>query len=238
VTPRRAQEPARLLLTCEHGGNRIPPRWAGLFRGHRDALDSHRGYDIGAARVAELMAKRLGAPLFVARISRLLVDLNRSPHHPLRFSEVTRALPADERARIEREHYAPHRAAVEDAVAAALRRSSVVVHVGVHSFTPVLHGVVRRADVGFLYDPRRKRERDLSVAWHAALEHAAPAYVVRRNYPYRGVADGFTTALRRAHPASRYVGIELEINQARLGSGRELDRMANLLATSLEAVLR
>jgi predicted N-formylglutamate amidohydrolase len=238
VTSRRVRGPVALLLTCEHGGNRVPPRWAALFRGRRGALASHRGYDIGAAAVAELMAEELGAPLFVARTSRLLVDLNRSPTHPRRFSEVTRVLGSDERDRIEREHYTPHRAAVQKAVGDALRASSRVVHVAVHSFTPVLDGIVRRADVGFLYDPARAGERALVEAWRVSLGRAAPAYVVRRNYPYRGVADGFTTALRRVHAASRYIGIELEMNQARLGTTRDREHMAGLLARSLQVALR
>jgi predicted N-formylglutamate amidohydrolase len=237
VTSRRAQGPVRLLLSCEHGGNRIPRRWAALFADHDAALRSHRGYDIGAARVAELVARALAAPLFVARTSRLLVDLNRSPSHPRRFSAITRVLDEDERERIEREHYTPHRTAVESAIVDSLRRSSRVVHVAVHSFTPVLDGVERRADLGLLYDPRRAGERALAAAWRVSLERDAPACVVRRNYPYRGVADGFTTALRRVHPASRYVGIELEMNQARLGSARDREHMAGLLARSLEAAL-
>jgi predicted N-formylglutamate amidohydrolase len=40
-----------------------------------------------------------------------------------------------------------------------------------------------------------------------------PELTVHRNAPYRGVADGHTTALRRVCPAQRYIGIELEVNQ-------------------------
>jgi hypothetical protein len=45
------------------------------------------------------------------------------------------------------------------------------------------------------------------------MQHIAPAFSVRRNYPYRGTADGFTTYLRRQLSSSPYLGIELEINQ-------------------------
>jgi len=237
VTSRRASRSVALVLSCEHGGNRIPPRWGKLFRGQEAALLTHRGHDIGAARVAALVAKELGAPLFVARTSRLLVDLNRSLHHPRVFSDVTRALPEEERERIVREHYTPHRRVVEDAITAALRRSRSVVHVAVHSFTPILEGEVRRADVGLLYDPSRERERALCAEWRARLASAAPACVVRCNYPYRGTADGFTTALRKVHSPSRYAGVELEMNQARLGSLRDEARMAHLLAATLADAL-
>jgi hypothetical protein len=35
---------------------------------------------------------------------------------------------------------------------------------------------------------------------------------VRRNYPYLGKADGFTTYLRRHFPVDRYAGVEFEVN--------------------------
>ncbi len=137
-----------LIITCEHGGNRLPDRWAPLFRGRAAWLRSHRGYDIGAAAVALRLARRLDAPLFVARTSRLLVDLNRSLHHPRLFSEVTRPLPKEERQRIVERHYEPHRSAVEHAIFRATKRGAKVLHVGVHSFTPVWDGAPRRTIPG------------------------------------------------------------------------------------------
>jgi predicted N-formylglutamate amidohydrolase len=70
-----------LLITCEHGGNSVPPRWRPLFRGHRALLDSHRGWDPGALPIARALAREMNAPLIYSTISRLLVELNRSPHH-------------------------------------------------------------------------------------------------------------------------------------------------------------
>ena len=34
-----------IVITCEHGGNRIPALYRGLFHGQRRQLESHRGYD-------------------------------------------------------------------------------------------------------------------------------------------------------------------------------------------------
>jgi predicted N-formylglutamate amidohydrolase len=226
-----------LVLTCEHGGNMIPRRFVALFRDRKAELRTHRGYDIGAARMAEIVARSLGAPLFVAGVSRLLVDLNRSPHNPRRFSEATRGLTADERERICRDYYEPHRHAVEGAVAKAIDEGRRVLHVGIHSFTPVLDGVVRRADMGLLYDPRRPAEHELCAVWRAAIARSAPSLVVRRNYPYRGVSDGFTTALRRTYVGRAYAGVEVEVNQARLDSRRAIDAAGWILAESLEEAL-
>ena len=46
----------------------------------------------------------------------------------------------------------------------------------------------------------------------AVLRARRPGLIVRRNYPYLGISDGFTTHLRKAF-GPRYAGIELEVNQ-------------------------
>ncbi len=195
----------RLLLTCEHGGNRVPARYRDLFP--RALLESHRGWDPGTLPFARQMARALRAPLIATTVTRLLVDANRSLGHPRQFHE---AVPAGERAPILARYYRPHR----ERVTAAVRRLQPVLHLGLHSFTPVLDGESRDVDVGFLYDPARGRERAVARAWAAALRRARPDLRVRMNRPYRGTSDGLTTSLRALLPAARYAGIELEVNQA------------------------
>lgn len=98
-------------------------------------------------------------------------------------------------------------------MAAAAARGRRVVHVAVHSFTPEIDGEVRNAEIGLLYDSRRRSEAAFCRRWAGSLHRLDRGLRVRRNYPYRGSADGLTTWLRRRHPQSRYLGIELEINQ-------------------------
>lgn len=203
----------QLLFTCEHGGKRIPSRYLRLFVGHERLLESHRGYDRGALWLARRLARAFGAPLFAATTSRLLVDLNRSLHNRHVFSSVTRVLRRHERDDIVARHYVPHRYRVEQHVRALIDRHVQVVHLAIHSFTPRLAGRTRNADVGLLYDSRRPSERDFCVRWQAVLQSVAPHLHIRRNYPYRGSDDGFTTHLRCLYPAADYLGIELEINQ-------------------------
>jgi predicted N-formylglutamate amidohydrolase len=202
-----------VLVTCEHGGNRVPPGYRELFRGYEAVLDSHRGHDAGSLALARTLARRLRAPLHSATVTRLLVDLNRSLHHRNVFSELTRALPDTERQRIVQRFYLPYRHGVEHAIAAAVRDGFRVLHLSAHSFTPELDGYRRDADIGLLYDPRRQWERRLAAGIKTALRRHCPTLAVRRNYPYRGCADGFTTALRRDFADPRYAGIEIEINQ-------------------------
>jgi len=209
-----------VLITCEHGGNRIPLRYRPLFAGFEALLQSHRGYDPGALAMARKFARLLDAPLFVSTTSRLLIDLNRSTGHPKLYSGATRKVPAAVRREILARYYLPYRTAVEAHIAAAIAHGNRVIHLASHSFTPVLDGVVRNADIGLLYDPARPGEVELCRRWQAKLEARAPGLRVRRNYPYTGRSDGFTAWLRRRFPADRYVGIELEINQQQLASGR------------------
>lgn len=208
----------------------MPQEYAQLFHGARAALSSHRGWDPGALRVARLMARRLGSPLLAATVTRLLVDLNRSLTNRAVFSEFSRPLGPAQRAEVIRRFYLPHR----NRVAAQVHRlveAGTVIHLGVHSFTPVFRGVRRPAEIGLLYDPSRAAERALCRRWAGEIQEAVPELRVRMNYPYRGAADGLTTALRRRHGGKRYLGIELELNQQILGRG--VSGLAAMLARTL-----
>jgi predicted N-formylglutamate amidohydrolase len=222
------------LVTCEHGGNRIPAPYQPLFRGRRALLESHRGYDPGALVVARQLARALGAPLVSSTVSRLLVDLNRSMGHPQLFSAATRGAPPALRAEIVAQHYLPYRTLVERLVRQSVSQRRRVIHISSHSFTPVLDGRVRHADAGLLYDPARHGEAALCARWKAAQAEMAPTFRLRRNYPYAGKGDGLTSHLRRRFPPRAYVGIELEVNQGIvLAGGRRWRTLRSTLIDSL-----
>ena len=224
------------LITCEHGGNRIPSPYRALFHGHAALLGTHRGYDPGALIMAKELARALHAPLVTSTISRLLIDLNRSIGHPQLFSTVTRGTPATLREKIVEQHYRPYREHVERLVRQAVSRGRRVIHISSHSFTPELHGHVRRADAGLLYHPGRRGEVQLCARWKAALAKLAPELRVRRNYPYAGKGDGLTSHLRLGFPPGAYVGIELEVNQRMVfAAGRRWTALRSVLIDSLLA---
>jgi predicted N-formylglutamate amidohydrolase len=229
--------PLRLLLTCEHAGNRVPEPYSGLFRGHARLLASHRGYDRGALEVARHLAGALHCPLLVGSTTRLLVDLNRAATNRRVFSEITRGLPEDERARLVTTYHQPYRRRVREAVRREVKSCARVVHIAVHTFTPRLSGKERRADVGLLYDPARVGERAFCHTWRGRLRALSANLVVRCNYPYRGTADGVPTWLRREFSDRAYLGIELEVNQARLGTRAATRVIANQLLLSLRHAL-
>ena len=74
-------------------------------------------------------------------------------------------------------------------------------------------------DVAVLYDPRRRREAELGEK--LAARFSAVGFRVRRNFPFRGAADGHTTGLRRKFSDKAYAGVEIELNQSLLGEWKK-----------------
>ncbi|MEJ8756514.1 N-formylglutamate amidohydrolase [Pontibacter sp. H259] len=227
----------KLLLTCEHGGNQIPPAYTSYFSDFKAQLASHAGYDIGALELFRKL-KPLADKSFYSETSRLLVELNRSLHHAKLFSDMTRELHDDEKAAILKEHYFPYREQVEHLVHDFAMAGRQVLHIAVHSFTPELNGEVREADIGLLYDPKRQLEQPFCRHWKKELQERGPNLNVRFNYPYLGIADGFPTYLRRQFTSEQYIGVELEVNQKfAVGEPARWKYVQDQLYTSLEATL-
>jgi predicted N-formylglutamate amidohydrolase len=223
----------RWLLTCEHGGCRVPSPWKPLFSGAQDVLRSHRGWDRGALCTFRHLAPEIADAAFYATTTRLLVDLNRSPGHRDLFSEFTRDLDEGERRRLLDTLYRPYRDKVLQQVKHWRAAGHVVIHISVHSFTPVMNGVPRNADIGLLYDPGRRLERELCRCWRTILLDTAPHLRTRLNYPYRGTADGLTKHLRREFPQG-YAGVELELNEGNVG--RRCAKVASRILSSLRTL--
>jgi predicted N-formylglutamate amidohydrolase len=202
-----------LVLACEHASKKVPPRFARLFERKDALLDSHRGWDPGALELARALAKRFEAPLFRGIVTRLLVDLNRSLQSPTLFSEYALRLEEKERLGLLQRYWEPYRHAVRHCLETELAERRTVLHLSVHSFTPRLRGESRPTDIGLLFDPRRRGEEELCRTLRAALQGQLPDLQIDMNEPYSGVSDGLTTTLRAEFPKSRYLGVELEVNQ-------------------------
>ena len=213
-----------LILTCEHACNRLPAAFKKAVPA--EILKTHRAYDIGAYTVFRKLV-RFAKPEFSCEgnFSRLFVDLNRTITNKSAFSDYLRELetrtPATA-AKIKESatnYWTEYRAAIEKFVDSALKPKTraaksapTIVHLSIHSFTPVLNGKVRNTDIGILYDPTRPQERAHAQVIKGEIKRLYPAMKVRFNYPYKGTSDGLTTTLRKKF-GPRYVGIEIEINQ-------------------------
>lgn len=224
-----------VVVSCEHGGNRIPAEYAEWFRSSRAqrALASHRGYDPGALVAAGTLAEQLDTLLIASDTSRLLVELNRSPRHRRLFSEFSNQLSAEAKAELFERYYHPYRDTVDAAIRDRIDAHGQAIHVSVHTFTPRFAGQHRPIDVAWLYDPRRAAEREFCRRWRAALQSSAPTLRLFRNAPYRGTSDGLTTSLRRRFAEHQYLGVELEISQQIGRHAAQVTSLAKLLSVTL-----
>lgn len=221
----------KIVLTCEHAFPDIPEKYIHLFAEDKQVLKTHEAYDLGAYQIFESLSS-LADSTHYQKIGRLLVESNRSTWHKKLFSRYSENLSSSEKMDILDTFYYPYRNEVERSIRSILETDQEVLHISVHSFTPKLNNEVRNADIGLLYDPKRKRERLISKVWKSLLKENSDL-TIRSNYPYLGKSDGFTTFLRQRFPGN-YYGIELEVNQKWIKSHKMDPRLISRVLKSVK----
>lgn len=201
----------KLIVTAEHAGNKVPKEYAHFFTKNRSVLESHRAYDLGSLDLIEAI-KPLAFISKYNMISRLLIEVNRSIHHNDLFSEFTNQMTISEKNKLLKTVYYRHRNPIEDSIKKLLLNNEQVLHISVHSFTPIFKNEIRKCDIGLLFDPQRVKEKELCKIFKTNLKIIQKDLNVRFNYPYLGKSDGFTTYLRNKF-GHNYLGIEIEVNQ-------------------------
>jgi len=223
-----------LLFSCEHFGNRIPDEISNEFNVDPKILVSHRGYDRGAAELFSSFAAKFKAPAYYYEFTRLAIDANRSLKNRSVFSNFSSNLDPRLKNMLVSKYYSPYRAMVEENLKGIINSEERAIHISVHSFTPLLNGKIRNADVTFLYDPSRANEKEISQKWQKKISELMPDLKIRMNYPYKWVSDGFTSHLRSRFSDSMYSGIELEINQKLFNQSTDyLSKFFQMLSDSL-----
>jgi len=203
----------QILITCEHAVNFIPAKYRQVLSIPENILESHRGFDSGAFGLGKSLSGFLDCPFIAGECSRLLVDLNRSVSNKNLFSEYSRNLTSDQKNNVLEDFYFPYRQKIEKFVSEKINKKNIVIHFSVHSFTPVLKGKTRNAEIGLLYDPARSQEVNVAGEIGNLLKKLSKYLIIRKNYPYRGISDGVVTYLRKKFNHKMYIGLELEFNQ-------------------------
>ncbi len=221
----------KLILTCEHASNAAPKQYHNLIP--KRVLATHRGYDIGTKAVYTYLKNHLTCYAQAAAYSRLLIEMNRSLNHPGLFSQWSSKLSENEKRQLIENLYIPYRNKIISTIKQALKKN-LVIHIAVHSFTPVLHNIKRTTDIGLLYDPKKIAEKRFCQSWKHAIK-ANSDYVVKMNYPYKGTADGLTSYLNSVFPTN-YIGIEIEINQ-KFAIKKQLAPLQHMLLKTLQSVI-
>ena len=88
----------KIILTCEHATHFIGKEFETHFP--KTVLKSHRGWDPGAIHIAKILKMKLQVKLFKTKVSRLLVEVNRSVDHPKLFSEFSKKILEHKRKKI------------------------------------------------------------------------------------------------------------------------------------------
>lgn len=225
------------IITCEHASPDVPDQWKSLLDPYCKTCEDHQIWDPGTAEIGANLANMLQAPVFKGEHTRLLVDLNRSAHHPTLFSPLIQELTDAQRTHLLTAHYYPFRQEVIRLLDTLVSESRPIIHLSIHSFTPNFKGELRDADFGLLFDPGSFWEREAGGLWLYHLQNGRPDLVCRANYPYLGTDDGHVTALRLAFGRHRYLGFELEFNQ-KLSLTEEAEDYARWICQTLRKTLK
>lgn len=211
VTVRNPQGRARLVFSCDHASNRIP-RVFGDFGLTADQREDHIAWDIGAARVAEILSDAFDAPAVFSGYSRLVIDCNRRPDDVSSIPPVSdgiairgnESLTQTTRAERMETFFEPF----QYAVGAMMNRTipgAALALVSVHSFTPRMNGFDRPWHVGALWE----RDDRIAAPFMAALA-ARGDVVVGDNLPYSfSRPRGFTLDSHAWEKGIACMGIEV-----------------------------
>ncbi len=229
----------RIVVACDHAGNRIPRALAKLGL-HERQLNRHIAWDTGAAGVTRRLSSRLQATAILGRYSRLVIDLNRDLRDPTAFPAISDgvlipgnvALTVEERAERARVFFKPYHEALRRSIQERTSAREQPVLICIHSFTPTQFGVARPWHVGILWD----EDPRLSLPLLAALRGQRDI-VVGDNEPYSGRHPADYTIDHHAEPLGlAYAAIEIRQDLIGDESGERewADRLADIFSVLLE----
>ena len=226
------------LLIADHASKRIPKSLDNLGLPEEE-VSRHIGVDIGAERVTELLAEKLGAAAVLANYSRLVMDLDRNPNDPNFIPEVSdgTVIPGNQNLTLAERSarrvvlYDPYHQAITQELTSLERRHGRVALISIHSFTPQLreNGSLRPWHMGILW----RHDQASASALHAYLQEHTD-WVVGDNEPYSMHVHSCNTLRHHAENTGR-PALMLEIRQDEIateaGQNRYADILAGFLAT-------
>ena len=232
----RGRDDVPVLILCEHASNAVPDD---IDLGIAPAtLDDHWGWDRWAWDTLQRMARPRGITTLGARVSRLVLDVNRGAGEATLIRPDAAGLPipgnlgltpAQVAERIARFHTPYHAAADAELARLKALHGERSVFLTFHSFTGAWPGQDRDFDVGVLFDAHE----ELAAGVKRAL--ATRGLRVRLNEPYSGYrGEIYSAAVHgEAHDVPYF---ELELNQHVLESERQRDRFARILGDVICAI--
>ena len=220
---------SELILVCDHASKRIPVKLGNLGIDEQQ-LNSHIGWDPGAALVARNLSERLDAPLVLSNYSRLVIDCNRYPLTNGSIPTVSDGIEIpgnigidDAAMQLRRSSlFDPYHDAIDNLLALRSERRNRVL--SIHSFTPMLSGVKRPWSVGVCYDA----DQTWAEQWLAALR-SRQHEEIGDNEPY-SIEQGIDYTIPVHCGVRQMSGIMLELRQDKLRSQAAVERWSELIA--------
>lgn len=228
-----------LIFICDHASNSIPPELGdlGLPPGE---LQRHIAWDIGAARVASLLASRFKVSAIFSSVSRLVIDCNRDPGDPASIPTVVDGTPIPGNAnltvwqRAERmtRWFEPYHNGIEQMMSAAVQTARDPVLLSVHSMTPELNGELRTWPISL----SSHEDKRLATPMLAALRKRV-GYLVGDNQPYAlDPAEDYSVPVHAMRRALRH--LQVEFRQDLIAGDQGAAKWATVFGDALAEVLQ
>jgi predicted N-formylglutamate amidohydrolase len=227
-----------LVIICDHASNAIPPELANLGLSSAD-LGRHIAWDIGAARVAALLATRFKAPAIFCGISRLVIDCNRDPGDaaaiPLQVDRT--AIPGNahltvwQRAERMSRWFVPYHNAIEAMMSAALATVRDPVVISVHSMTAELNGQIRTWPVALSSHEDKRLSKPMLTALRKRI-----GFLVGDNEPYAlDPAEDYSVPVHAMRRGLRH--LQVEFRQDLVANDQGAAKWAAVFGDALAEVL-
>lgn len=239
-----SEQSTPFIIVCDHASAHVPEEFGVAAISPADAA-RHISHDIGAAEVTQLLGRQLPAHTFVAKVSRLVVDLNRAAECGDVIPEISdgTVLPFNQNLsdvergiRLMRYHLPYHLALSSVAKAHAAKHAEKALGILVHSFTPCLacvnspHHGNRPWHIGLLWRDDEYTAQRLKL-W---LERNTD-YVVGDNEPYTAFSDASYT-MRKHFGELNIPHVVIEIRQDLISDKEGQEKIAAVLTEAFRAV--
>ncbi|MEQ9071567.1 MAG: N-formylglutamate amidohydrolase, partial [Gimesia chilikensis] len=155
-----------------------------------EQLQSHIGWDIGAADLARELSSKLDATLVLSNYSRLVIDCNRWPRHPESIPAQSAGITIPGNALVSdldvmhrrRALFEPYQLAIANVL--GQRKQADIRLLSIHSFTPVLNGSDRPWSIGVCFGDDEGWAKQLASDLRAQIDEP-----VGINQPYSVEAE-------------------------------------------------
>lgn len=231
-------KPTILVLSCEHAVNTVPAEYVDLFKKSQKMLKSAYAYDIGAAQITAYLQQTLHCDIIKTNITRLLIDCDHSIHHSHCFSKYTKNLSDADKTTLIDTYYHPFYHQLQTCIASHIANKQQVLHISIHTFTPILRGLFQNTGIGVLYDSHRHAEKEVARLIHGVLLQETPPYRIRQNHPFSGSNDYVLKHFRSLYSEKEYLGIKMDINQALIKDENNLETVSKALSHTLHELLQ